>query len=105
MIRGGWFLAAMCATAAVVVWTGGQADAAQCGNGPGGFESWKRQFGEEAKAKGIGANAVGALMQANYASATIAADRSQRSFGLSLDQFLAKRGASTIVARGRSLKQ
>ena len=38
-------------------------------------------------------------------SATIAADRSQRSFGLSLDQFLAKRGASTIVARGRSLKQ
>jgi membrane-bound lytic murein transglycosylase B len=44
-------------------------------------------------------------MQANYASATIAADRSQRSFGLSLDQFLNKRGASTIVARGRSLKQ
>ena len=41
----------------------------------------------------------------NYASATIAADRSQHSFGLSLDQFLAKRGASTIVARGRSLKQ
>ena len=40
-------------------------------------------------------------MQANYASATIAADRGQRSFGLSLDQFLAKRGASTIVARGR----
>src|ERR1043166_3352146 len=30
---------------------------------------------------------------------------SQRSFGLSLDQFLAKRGASTIVARGRALKQ
>jgi membrane-bound lytic murein transglycosylase B len=105
MIRGGWFLAAMRATAAVVVWTGGQADAAQCGNGPGGFEAWKRQFGEEARAKGIGANAVGALMQANYASATIAADRSQRSFGLSLDQFLAKRGASTIVARGRGLKQ
>ena len=104
MIRGGWFLAAMCATAAVVVWTGGQADAAQCGNGPGGFEAWKRQMGEEARAKGIGANAVGALMQANYASATIAADRGQRSFGLSLDQFLAKRGASTIVARGRGLK-
>ena len=44
-------------------------------------------------------------MQTNYASATIAADRSQRSFSLSLDQFLAKRGASTIVARGRSLKR
>src|SRR5437016_1070877 len=65
-----------------------KADAAQCGSGPAGFESWKREFGDEARAKGIGANAVAALMQANYASATIAADRSQRSFGLSLDQFL-----------------
>src|SRR5215204_4535316 len=37
--------------------------------------------------------------------ATIAADRGQRSFRLSLDEFLAKRGASTIVARGRTLKQ
>ena len=43
-------------------------------------------------------------MATNYAQATINADRGQRSFNLSLDQFLAKRGASTIVARGRSLK-
>ncbi|MGY8677130.1 lytic murein transglycosylase [Bradyrhizobium sp. UFLA05-153] len=83
----------------------GAAGAAQCGNGPGGFEGWKRAFGEEARGKGIGATGIGALMQTNYASATIAADRSQHSFSLSLDQFLAKRGASTIVARGRSLKQ
>ena len=80
------------------------ADAAQCGSGPGGFEGWKQQFAGEARAKGIGASAVSALMATNYASATIAADRGQRSFGLSLDQFLAKRGASAIVARGRSLK-
>ena len=44
-------------------------------------------------------------MGTNYASATIAADRGQRSFSLSLDAFLAKRGAPTIVARGRTLKQ
>src|SRR5262249_10179544 len=81
------------------------ANAAQCGNGPAGFEGWKRAFGEEARAKGVGATAIGALMQTNYASATIAADRGQRSFSLSLDQFLAKRGATTIVARGRALKQ
>src|SRR5437016_12631164 len=81
------------------------ADAAQCGSGPAGFEAWKQQFAEEARAKGIGASAVSALMGTNYASATIAADRGQRSFSLSLDQFLAKRGASTIVARGRALKQ
>ncbi len=81
------------------------AHAAQCGSGPGGFEGWKSQFAGEARAKGIGANAVSALMATNYASATIAADRGQRSFNLSLDQFLAKRGGAAIVARGRSLKQ
>ena len=78
--------------------------AASCGNGPGGFESWKQQFAAEARAKGIGASGLSALMGANYAGATIAADRGQRSFQLSLDQFLAKRGAPTIVARGRQLK-
>lgn len=90
---------------AVLAVLGGEASAAPCGSGPGGFEAWKREFAEEARAKGVGAAAIAALMQANYASATIAADRGQRSFSLSLDQFLAKRGASTIVARGRSLKQ
>jgi membrane-bound lytic murein transglycosylase B len=83
----------------------GTADAAQCGNGPAGFEGWKRAFSEEARAKGIGPTAISGLMQTNYASATIAADRGQRSFLLSLDQFLSKRGATTIVARGRALKQ
>jgi membrane-bound lytic murein transglycosylase B len=93
--------AALAALASV----GTSALAAQCGNGPGGFEAWKRQLAEEARAKGIGPTAIGALMQTNYASATIAADRSLHSFSLSLDQFLAKRGAATIVARGRGMKQ
>src|SRR5262249_53645473 len=83
----------------------GEAGAAQCGSSPAGFDTWKRAFSEEARGKGIGGTAVAALMQANYAGATIAADRSLHSFNLSLDQFLAKRGAATIVARGRSLKQ
>src|SRR3954469_2277550 len=83
----------------------GHAQAAQCGSSPAGFEAWKREFSEQARAKGVGGNAIAALMQTNYASATIAADRSQHSFGLSLDAFLAKRGAPAIVARGRSLKQ
>ncbi|MGJ4928882.1 lytic murein transglycosylase [Bradyrhizobium sp. HKCCYLS2038] len=91
--------------AALLAAFGSGAEAAQCGSSPAGFEGWKREFGEEARAKGIGNTALAALMQTNYASATIAADRGQRSFGLSLDQFLAKRGAATIVARGRQLKQ
>ncbi|MCS3558377.1 membrane-bound lytic murein transglycosylase B [Bradyrhizobium elkanii] len=89
----------------MVATLGAEANAAQCGNGPGGFEAWKQQFSGEASAKGIGATAIAALMQTHYASATIAADRGQRSFGLSLEQFMAKRGSATIVARGRSLKQ
>ena len=104
MIKGGE-LATAAFTLAVLACLGTKADAAQCGSTPAGFEAWKREFAEEARAKGIGASAVGALIQANYAAATIAADRGQRSFGLSLEQFLAKRGGPTIVARGRALKQ
>jgi membrane-bound lytic murein transglycosylase B len=105
MTRGRQLATAAFAALAVLACPGTKADAAQCGSSAAGFESWKGQFAEEARAKGIGASAVSALMGTNYASATIAADRGQRSFGLSLDQFLAKRGASSIAARGRGLKQ
>lgn len=81
------------------------ADAAQCGNTAAGYETWKREFAGEARARGVGPAALSALMDTSYATATIAADRGQRSFRLSLDQFLAKRGGSTIVARGRTLKR
>ena len=82
-----------------------QADAAQCGNSAAGYESWKQQFAGEARAKGVSANTIQALMATNYAQATINADRGQRSFGLTLDQFLAKRGANAIVAKGRQLRR
>jgi membrane-bound lytic murein transglycosylase B len=104
MIRGRQLATATFTALAVLAGVSTKADAAQCGSTAAGFETWKRQFADEARGKGIGASAVAALMGANYAAATIAADRGQRSFGLSLDQFLAKRGASTIVARGRALK-
>ena len=77
--------------------------AAQCGNGPAGFENWKVQFSQEARGK-VGQSAIAALQSANYARATIGADRGQHSFKLSLEQFLAKRGGPAIVSRGRSLK-
>lgn len=93
------------AASAVLMALDTNAQAASCGNGPGGFEAWKQQFAGEARAHGIGATGINALMQTNYASATIAADRSLHSFRLSLDAFMAKRGAAAIVARGRSMKQ
>ncbi len=81
------------------------ARAAQCGNSAAGFENWKQQFAAEARARGVGQAAISALMSTRYATATIRADRGQKSFRLSLDQFLAKRGGPAIVARGRALKQ
>lgn len=81
------------------------AHAAQCGSTAAGYETWKQQFAGEARAKGVSASTIQALMATNYAQATINADRGQRSFSLTLDQFLAKRGGPAIVAKGRSLKQ
>ena len=82
-----------------------QARAAQCGNGPGGFEAWKQEFAQEARAHGVGAAGASALMATSYAQATINADRSLHSFKLSLDQFMVKRGSAAVVARGRGMKQ
>src|SRR5580700_8263092 len=83
----------------------GEASGAQCGNTSAGFDAWKSEFANEARARGISASGISALMGTSYSTATIAADRGQRSFSLSLEHFMAKRGASTIVARGRALKQ
>ena len=105
MTKGRTYLTVTFAILAALACVTPQADAASCGSGPGGFEAWKQRFAAEARAKGVSDSTIQALMATNYASATIAADRGQRSFSLSLDAFLAKRGASTIVARGRALKQ
>jgi membrane-bound lytic murein transglycosylase B len=105
MTRGSNLTAAALMGVAMLLGASVRADAAQCGSTSAGFEAWKREFSEEARAKGVGATALAALMQTNYATATISADRHLHSFSLSLDQFLIKRGAAGIVARGRGLKQ
>lgn len=81
----------------------GTAQAAQCGNNAAGFEAWKDEFIAESKGRASPA-ALAALANTSYSTATISADRGQKSFKLSLDQFLAKRGGNTIVSRGRALK-
>jgi len=80
------------------------AAAAPCGNNGAGFASWKKEFAREAKAAGIKKPGLQALAQAHYASATIAADRGQKSFKFTLEKFMAVRGADTIVAQGRKRK-
>lgn len=74
---------------------------ATCGNDASGFERWKAQFAQEASAAGIGSAGLAALAQSNYATRTIRADRNQKSFRYSLDEFMRIRGADTIVAQGK----
>jgi membrane-bound lytic murein transglycosylase B len=105
MTKGERFRIVAVASLAALVWMGGEAIAAQCGNSAAGFEAWKKQFAEEARGRGIGASAISALMGTHYASGTIGADRGQHGFHVSLDQFLARRGGSVIASRGRALKQ
>ena len=83
----------------------GAAEAAKCSSTGGSFEGWKRDFAMEAKANGVKPKAISALMATSYSKGTIRADRGQHSFKLSLNAFMAKRGASGIIARGRSLKK
>ena len=90
--------------AASLVMLAGPAAAAPCGNTGAGFEGWKPVFAKEAQAKGVGPQAISALMATSYSTGTIRADRGQHSFKLSLDAFMAKRGAPAIGAKGRSLK-
>jgi len=81
------------------------ASAQSCGNDASGFEAWKQQFAQVAAANGVGERGLSALANASYASRTIEADRNQRSFRYPLDEFLQLRGADTIVAQGRQMRE
>jgi len=80
------------------------AAAPQCGNTANGFASWVKETKIQAERRGVGKRALAAFDRVNYANATIKADRNQRSFKLSLSEFMQKRGSATIVAQGRKLK-
>lgn len=83
----------------------GLAEAAQCGNTGAGYNAWLQQTIKEAQGRGIGQRALSALSNTKYAQATINADRNQKSFKLSFEEFKQKRGANTIIQRGRAMKK
>lgn len=80
-------------------------NAPACGNMAAGFTAWAQDFKRRAAERGAGKAALAALDHIHYAHGTIQADRSQKSFKLSFAQFMQKRGAETIIRRGRQLKQ
>lgn len=79
--------------------------AAQCGNNAAGFNTWVQEFKQDAARRGISPKTLDrAFANVSYAKATIRADRGQKSFKLSLQQFMQKRGGSAIISRGKKLK-
>ena len=99
-------LAAWGVAALLSIGLGAPAQAAQCGNNAQGFPAWVQQFKQEAARAGISQRTLDrAFKNATYATKTISADRNQKSFKLSFEQFMQKRGAASIVSKGKRLKQ
>lgn len=99
------WLGRIMAGTAVILAGAGAAEAAKCGNDASGYAAWVDAFSAEAKAAGVKPKAISALQGTSYASKTIWADRNQKSFKLSLEQFMQKRGASAIISKGRQQKK
>ncbi|MBA2125904.1 lytic transglycosylase [Hyphomicrobium methylovorum] len=80
--------------------------AAQCGNGPAGFNAWLEQFKSRAAAQGIKPGVIASsLAGVTYDPRIIRLDRGQHSFKLSFEQFYARRVSNAMIARGRALMQ
>ena len=81
------------------------AEAASCGKSAAGFQQWKVEFAETAKAAGVRGKGLAALLGAKYAVGTIRADRSANmAFSGSVDDLMRRRGGSAIISKGQSLK-
>jgi membrane-bound lytic murein transglycosylase B len=86
---------------ALSVMTAAPALAQTCGDDGSRFDAWKADFAAVAAASGVGDRGLAALANTDYATRTINADRNQRSFRYSLEEFMRIRGSDTIVAQGR----
>ncbi|GHC74270.1 lytic murein transglycosylase [Limoniibacter endophyticus] len=88
----------------VVSLAAGAANAAQCGNNAAGFETWKRQFEAEALRMGISQRTLARSMNGvTYDPQVIRLDRNQKSFKLSLDQFMQRRAPASYVTKAKNL--
>ncbi len=97
-------IAAFAAGLMVFGFSASPASAAQCGNTAAGFNTWKQQFAQEAKAQGIGPRGIAALMATSYSYPTIRSDRSHHGMNVTLSEFMRIRGGSVITSRGKKLK-
>lgn len=79
--------------------------AKQCGNTAAGYNAWVADFSREAVANGVSQRTLNeAFNGISYATKTIWYDRNQKSFKLTFEEFMKKRGAATIIAQGKKRK-
>lgn len=98
--------AAALLTAAVFSMTAGSAAAAKCSSTSAGFDQWITEFKQEASGQGVSPSVLNKVFaNVSYNTATIRADRGMKSFKLSFDQFMQKRGGATIISRGKGMKK
>ena len=76
------------AAATLAVTAASAVQAASCGNNANGFNAWKQEFAAEAQRAGVGQRGIDALMNAQYSTGTIKADRSQKGVKYSLNDFI-----------------
>jgi lytic murein transglycosylase len=80
--------------------------AAQCSSTGAAFPAWVQEFKQEAAGQGVSPAVLDrAFANVQYNKGTIRADRGQKSFKLSFDQFMKKRGGAAIISRGKSVKK
>jgi lytic murein transglycosylase len=80
------------------------AAAATCGNNAAGFPAWLQEFKGEAQAAGVSARTIeSALGGVSYDKKVISLDRNQKSFKLSLDQFMERRAPASFVSKGKKI--
>ncbi|WP_425484670.1 lytic murein transglycosylase [Aureimonas mangrovi] len=78
--------------------------AQSCGDSAQGFAPWLESFKQTARQAGIGQNTIDtALGGVTYNSEVIRLDRNQRSFRLSLDEFMERRAPASFVQRGKRI--
>lgn len=80
-----------------------EAQAARCGNNPGGFNRWLRQFQREAAQAGISQKTLNAALSGvTYDRSVIKLDRNQKHFKLTFEKFYATRAKPLeSIARSR----
>lgn len=105
-MRNGLKLKAISIAASIVAGLPGLAMAAQCSSTGGAFPAWVEEFKQEAASQGISPSVLDrAFASVQYNRGTIRADRGQKSFKLSFDAFMKKRGGVAIISRGKSVKK